>query len=175
MAAITIYTVLALACVNDIIAIKTGMSINDLTNIFRISFFVAPVLVFWITKRICLALQRHDRETVLHGRESGTVVRTPQGQYYERHEDLDEFTRWNLVNFESPAPIQLPPTVDANGVVRKGARKNRLRAALSEFYFKDRVEPVTPAELAAAHHDGHSHEAIEAESVESAQVESGQR
>jgi ubiquinol-cytochrome c reductase cytochrome b subunit len=30
---------------------------------------------------------------------------------------------------------------------------------LSHFYFKDRVAPVTPAELAAAHHHG-EHEAI---------------
>jgi ubiquinol-cytochrome c reductase cytochrome b subunit len=42
------------------------------------------------------------------------------------------------------------------------ARKDKLRARLSRFYFTDRVEPVTPTELAAAHHDGHGHEAIEA-------------
>ena len=31
---------------------------------------------------------------------------------------------------------------------------HKLRRSLSEFYFKDRVEPVTPSELAAAHHHG---------------------
>ena len=40
------------------------------------------------------------------------------------------------------------------------ARMDRLRAKVSHFYFKDRVEPVSPAELEAAHHDGH-HEEIE--------------
>ncbi len=38
------------------------------------------------------------------------------------------------------------------------------RPALSRFYFEDRVEPVTPAELEAAHHEHHpagDHEAIE--------------
>ena len=33
---------------------------------------------------------------------------------------------------------------------------------MSHFYFKDAVNPVTPAELAAAHHDGQHAEAIEA-------------
>ena len=52
--------------------------------------------------------------------------------------------------------------MDANGVARKGARKERLRAKLSNFYFRDAVNPVTPAELAAAH-VGPGHEAIDAE------------
>jgi ubiquinol-cytochrome c reductase cytochrome b subunit len=48
---------------------------------------------------------------------------------------------------------------DGNGVAAKHARSERIRAKLSHFYFKDRVAPVTPAELAAAHHHG-EHEAI---------------
>ncbi|MCA1783665.1 MAG: cytochrome bc complex cytochrome b subunit [Dermatophilaceae bacterium] len=174
VAAISFYTVLSLASVNDIIAIKTGMSINDLTNTFRTSLLVLPPLVFWITKRIALSLQRKDRDTVLHGRETGTIIRTPDGGFSERHEPLDEYTRWNLVNFESPAPIELEATTDANGVARKGGRKDRARAALSRFYFTDRVEPVTPAELAAAHHDGHDLETIESGSPETARIGSGQ-
>ena len=162
MAAITAYTILALACVNDIIAVKLGMAINDLTNFFRIGLFVLPVLVFWITKRMCLALQRSDREKVLHGRETGTIVRTPEGRFYERHEDLDPYTRWRLVSFDTYRPIEIEPATDANGVVRKGTRKDRVRQALSRFYFEDQIHPVTPAELAAAHHDGYGHEAIAA-------------
>jgi ubiquinol-cytochrome c reductase cytochrome b subunit len=35
---------------------------------------------------------------------------------------------------------------------------------VTSFYFEDRVEPVSPAELAAAHHaHAPSHEAVEAE------------
>lgn len=174
VAAITFYTVLALAGVNDIIAIKTGMSINDLTRIFQASLFLLPPLVFWISKRIALSLQRKDRDTVLHGRESGTIIRTPDGRFYERHEPLDEYTRWKLVSFESPTPIELEAATNANGVVRKGGRKDRLRTGLSRFYFTDRVEAVTPAELAAAHHDGHDLEAIESRPEETARIGSGQ-
>ena len=68
------------------------------------------------------------------------------------------------VNTDAPPvpAIQRPednPT-DANGVDKKGARKRKLRAKLHDFYFGGAVQPVTPAELEAAHHD-HGHEAIE--------------
>jgi ubiquinol-cytochrome c reductase cytochrome b subunit len=161
MAALAAYGVLFLAAGNDIIAVKLGGSINDITNTMRLLFFVAPPLVFFVTKRICLSLQRADRTKVLHGRESGTLVRTPEGRFYEVHEDLDEFSRWKLVDFKSPAPIALSAGPDANGVVSPTSKKDRRRAKWSSFYFKTRVEPVTPAELAAAHHHGEA-EAIEA-------------
>ncbi|MFN8046538.1 MAG: cytochrome bc complex cytochrome b subunit [Dermatophilaceae bacterium] len=162
MAGITMYSVLMFAAANDIMAIKLHMSINDITYFLRIAFFVAPFIVFWVTKRICLSLQRADRNKVLHQRESGTIIRTPEGAFFERHEDLSEYERWKLVDFEPVAPIQLEQRVDANGVEKPLTGKDRMRARLSRFYFKDAVQPVTPAELAAAHHDGHGHEAIEA-------------
>ena len=159
MAAFSFYVVLMFAAGNDIMAIRLQLSINDVTNLFRILVFVVPVIVFWVTRRICLSLQRHDREKVLHGRESGTIIRTAEGKFFERHEDLDEFDRYKLVAFESPAPLALPSATDLNGVSSKDAKKARRRVAWSNFYFKTRVEPVTPAELAAAHHHG-EHEAI---------------
>ena len=159
MAAFSFYVVLMFAAGNDIMAIRLQLSINDVTNLFRLLVFVVPVIVFWVTRRICLSLQRHDREKVLHGRESGTIVRTAEGKFFERHEDIDAFERWPLVAFESPAPLALTDTADANGVSSKDAKKARRRVVWSNFYFKTRVEPVTPTELAAAHHHG-EHEAI---------------
>ena len=159
LAAFSFYVVLFLAAGNDIMAIRLQLSINDVTNLFRLLVFVVPVIVFWVTRRICWSLQRHDREKVLHGRESGTIIRTAEGKFFERHDDIDEFERWNLVAFESPAPLALPAAVDGNGVSSKEAKKARRRVAWSNFYFKTRVEPVTPTELAAAHHHG-EHEAI---------------
>jgi ubiquinol-cytochrome c reductase cytochrome b subunit len=157
--AVSFYLCLFIAAGNDIIAIKLHLSINDITNVLRLSCFVVPPLAFWVTKRICLSLQRHDRDKVLHGRESGTIIRTAEGRFFEKHEPLDEYERWNLVQQESMEPMVLGSQADANGVAAKHARKERLRARLSHFYFKDRVDPVTPAELAAAHHHG-EHEAI---------------
>ncbi|XVX18855.1 cytochrome bc1 complex cytochrome b subunit [Actinomycetota bacterium] len=161
-AAIAAYTVLALACTNDIIAIKLHMSINDITIALRILLFVLPPIVFWVTKRICLALQAYDRDTVLHGRESGRIVRTAEGKFFEAHEPLDEYTRWKLVQQEIPRPLELDSGVDANGVRSPKGKHSALRTKLSNFYYRDRVDAVTPSELEAAHHDGHGHEAIEA-------------
>ncbi len=163
MAGITAYCVFFFAAGNDIMAIKLNLSINDITWFFRIGLFVLPPIMFWVTKRICLSLQRRDRDTVLHGRETGTIVRTPDGRYFERHETHAELTpeQWVLVQHEAVAPIGIEAAVDENGVARKAKRSERLRAGFSRFYFADAVNPVTPTELAAAHHHGAEHEAIE--------------
>jgi ubiquinol-cytochrome c reductase cytochrome b subunit len=157
--AVSFYLCLFIAAGNDIIAIKMHLSINDITRTLQIACFVVPPLAFWVTKRICLSLQRHDRDKVLHGRESGTIIRTPEGRFFEKHEALDVHERWTLVQQESMEPLVLGSQTDDNGVAAKDARSERIRARLSHFYFKDRVAPVTPAELAAAHHHG-EYEAI---------------
>ncbi len=157
--AVTFYLILFFASGNDIMAIKLHLSINDLTHLFQLSIFVLPPLTFWVTKRICLSLQRHDRDKVLHGRESGTIIRTAEGRFFEKHEPLNAYERWPLVQQDIPEPIAIGSQTDVNGVAAKGARSERIRAKLSNFYFKDRVAPVTPAELAAAHHHG-EHEAL---------------
>jgi ubiquinol-cytochrome c reductase cytochrome b subunit len=106
-----------------------------------------------VTKRICLGLQRKDREKVLHGRETGTIYRTETGEFFEVHAPLDEHSRWTLVQHHAYRPVELPPAEDENGVRRPGARFAGLQRRLSSFFFEDRVEPVTPEELEAAHDD----------------------
>ncbi|CAN5475558.1 cytochrome bc complex cytochrome b subunit [soil metagenome] len=160
-AAVSIYLVLAMASVNDILAIKLGLSINDLTMLFRALFFILPIISFVVVKRLCISLQRADREAVLHGSESGRIVRTPEGEFYEVHEPLDPYTRWTLVQHESKYPLALEQgvEVDEHGVAKPLPVGNRLRRALSDFYFREQVQPVTPAELAAAHSHG-EHDAM---------------
>ncbi len=156
--ALTFYTIGWISGGNDIIAVQLRLSINDITNTLRLLIIVLPPLVFIITKRICLGLQRRDREKVLHGRETGTVVRTETGEIFEVHEPLDEYTRWKLVQHETYAPVGELPAEDANGVRRPGDRLGGLRRRLSNFYFEDRVIPVTPPELEAAHHEHAAHD-----------------
>jgi ubiquinol-cytochrome c reductase cytochrome b subunit len=152
--AISFYLVLFLAGGNDLIATHFHLSINDITNTFQILLFVAPPIAFWVTKRVCLGLQRRDRDLVLHGRETGRIVRLPHGEFIEVHEPLDEMVAWRLVQHDALPPSPLEPDEDENGVRRKGSRKDRVWAKVSRFYFDDRIEPVTPAELAAAHDHG---------------------
>ncbi|HEU5144078.1 MAG TPA: ubiquinol-cytochrome c reductase cytochrome b subunit [Dermatophilaceae bacterium] len=162
VAGIVLYLTLFFAAGNDLMAIKLGLSINDITRFLQVMFFVGPPVAFWITKRICLSLQRADREKVLHGRETGKIWRHPDGQFEEIHEPLNAYDRWKLVQHETPEPLQLSAEVDENGVASPLARKQKARARLSRFYFRDRVAPPSPQELEAAHH-GHAedeHKAI---------------
>jgi ubiquinol-cytochrome c reductase cytochrome b subunit len=153
--AIVFYGILWANGGNDIIATTFDVSINDLMWIFRIGLIVLPPIAFWITKRICLGLQRKDRELALHGRETGRIVRTADGEFFEVHEPLSDAERWVLVQHDVHRPIELPPDEDENGVRRPGARKDKWRRKLSHWYFEDRIEPVTPQELEAAKHHGH--------------------
>jgi ubiquinol-cytochrome c reductase cytochrome b subunit len=154
VAGVVWYCVMWAAASSDLIATHFHVSLNDVTYWLRALFFIGPIVGFMVTRRICLALQRKDREIVLHGRETGRIVRLPHGEFIEVHEPLNEYKLHRLVDFESPA-VQ-PAVPDANGRI---TRTEKLRGRLSRFFFEDRVAPVTPAELEAAH--GHGHAEVE--------------
>ena len=158
---LTAFVVLILAGSNDLIATHFHLSINSITWTFRVLLFVGPVLAFWITKRICLSLQRKDRELVLHGHESGRIVRFDNGEYVEVHTPLSDQERWLRVGHHVHRPLEIEPAEDSRGVRRKGYAADKRWQRLSRFFYEDRVEAVTPAELAAAHSHG-EHDALPA-------------
>ncbi|MFV0425759.1 MAG: cytochrome b [Beutenbergiaceae bacterium] len=165
-ALLSVFFVLLVAGSNDLVATHFGLSINAITWVLRVLFFVLPVVVFVVTKRICLSLQRKDREVVLHGHETGKVRRTASGKYYEVHQPLDEYERWIKVGYHAYRPLELEPREDEAGVRRPGGLGDGWRTRLSRFFYEDRVEPVTPAELAAAHaHGDESTKELEHESA----------
>jgi ubiquinol-cytochrome c reductase cytochrome b subunit len=159
--ALTFYVLLWISGGNDIIATHLHLSINDITYTLRTLVIVLPPITFLIAKRICIGLQRKDHEVVLHGRETGRIFRTEDGEVFELHAPLSATDRWTLVQFESQHPVEPQPAVDARGVRRPGGRLDGFRHRLGRFYFEDRIEPVTPAELAAAAHHG-EHEELSA-------------
>lgn len=163
------FFVLVLAGANDLIATHFAMSLNHITWALRIGFFVLPVAAFWITKRICLGLQRKDRELVLHGHESGTIVRHPSGEYIEVHTPLNDQEVWLRVSHTVSKPLEIEPAEDSRGVRRKGYRADRFRQRLSEFFFEDRVEPVSPQEYAAAQEAHHAIAELAAGTADSAE------
>jgi ubiquinol-cytochrome c reductase cytochrome b subunit len=154
--ALTLYVLLWISGGNDIIATKLHLSINDITTMLRVLVFALPAITFFITKRICLGLQRKDREKVLHGRETGTIYRTEAGEFFEVHAPLDAQERWVLVQHDNYRPLELEPAEDDHGVRRPGSALDGIRRRLTRFYFEDRIEPVAPAELEAAHHEHHA-------------------
>lgn len=154
---LTFYCVLWANGGNDVIAETFHLSINAITWTARIALFVAPPIAFVITKRICLALQRRDREKVLHGRETGIVMRTPDGEFYEVHEPVSPAEAHVLTQHDSYRPLALEADVDENGVPNPKSRSQKFRARLTNFYFGDTIEPATPREvreLEAAHSGG---------------------
>jgi ubiquinol-cytochrome c reductase cytochrome b subunit len=73
---------------NDILAYKFDVSLNAMTWIGRIAVLLFPPLVYWITYRVCLGLQRGDREVLEHGVETGIIKRLPHGEFIEVHQPL---------------------------------------------------------------------------------------
>jgi len=146
-AGVTFYAVLWAGASSDIVATHFRMTIEGVILTLQILLFVGPVIAFTLAKRMALALQRKDRELVLHGYESSRIVRLPGGEYREIHTPLDEFEQWKLVSFEEYEPEELRP--NARGKITVGAR---LRSSVSKFYFEDRIAPVTAKELESAKH-----------------------
>jgi ubiquinol-cytochrome c reductase cytochrome b subunit len=115
---------------NDIIATTFDLTINQMMWFSRIGVIVLPPIAFVVTKRLCLSLQRADRELVLHGRETGRLVRLPHGEFVEIHEPISAEKAWLLTSHEQLAPLELPE-FDAAGVKRPQALKNKIRNRIS--------------------------------------------
>ena len=168
VAAITFYGILVINGANDLIAIAFDLSINQLIWFTRIGIFVIPPLAFWATHRFCLGLQRRDREKLLHGYESGEVLRLPHGEFIEIHKPISDEEKAVILAKEDIAPLPEPPATDENGVATPGLRTKRLRARLSRLYFGDNVARPTPEEIAEAEHHAHElhdHEVAELEAA----------
>ncbi|WPO69990.1 cytochrome bc complex cytochrome b subunit [Streptomyces sp. KN37] len=148
---LTLYFVLLIGGGNDIVATHLHLSINAITWFVRIAVFVAPVIAYLVTHRICLGLQRRDRDKALHGRETGTIKRLPHGEYVEIHEPLPQAELYRLTAHEQPQPYEIGPLVDANGVARKVPRSECLRSRLSRAMYgpKAQVPKATVEEYLA--------------------------
>jgi len=101
---IAFYLVLMLSGGNDVIAAIFHVSVNLITYVGRVALFVLPPLVYMITKRWCLALQRSDDDLVHHGIESGTIRRLPSGEFIEETVALPAVYRISLTGVESDRP-----------------------------------------------------------------------
>ncbi len=171
-ATIAFYIVLMIGGGNDILAYNFNLSINTMIRVLQVALFVVPVIVFIVTKRIALSLQRRDRDLLLHGRETGRILRLPSGEFLEIHEPVDEETRAKILAKQDVAPLALPEATDEHGVANPKARADRLRAKWSGFFYKDDVPMPTEEELAKAqHHIEHElTDAVEAGSQAAAEI-----
>ncbi len=155
----TFYGLMWAAGGNDIIAITFGLSINQITYFMRGAVFIGPLIAFWVTRRWCISLQRKDNETLLHGYETGIIMRSAQGGYAERHADLPREKAYTLTARDRDDTYTLQAPEDANGVSARAAALKRVQATLSQKYHGDSVQKPTREELEQGHeHSEHEHE-----------------
>jgi ubiquinol-cytochrome c reductase cytochrome b subunit len=108
--ALAFYIVLSLSGANDLIAKTFDISLNAMTWGGRIALLVLPPIAYTLAYRICLGLQRHDREVLEHGVETGIVKMLPSGAFIEVHQPLgptDEGGHGTLGYAGAPVPKRM--------------------------------------------------------------------
>ncbi len=152
---ITFYGLLWIGGGNDLVATHFGVSLNNVTWFLRFAVFLGPILAFWITRRIAISLQRADNDRILHGLETGIIVRSPDGAYSEKHTPISTYEAYELTARDRTLPMDIGPETDDNGVRAPRRALNKVRARLSRFYFADAVQKPTREEVEEAHAHGH--------------------
>lgn len=134
--AIAFYLVLTISGANDVVAEKFDISLNAMTWAGRVGLLVAPPLAYYVTYRICLGLQQHDREVLAHGVETGIIRRLPDGRFIEVHQPL------------APVDEHGHPQIEYAGapVPKKMNRLGAVAPAVRGFFFPvEKPAPPTPA------------------------------
>lgn len=160
VAIITFMVLLQFGGANDLIATQFQLSLNGISWFLRFAVILGPILAFWLTKRICLGMQKSEEERLLHGSPTGDIHRGADGGYTEDHLPISHEESFALTAVARPAPLEPGPETDERGVKRTdGANISPLRARASRWWAESNVPHPTRDELEAAHshHDG-SHE-----------------
>ena len=111
-----------------------------MTWVGRIGLLVLPPLAYVLTYRICLGLQRHDREVLEHGIETGVIRRLPNGEFIEVHQPLgpvDDHGHGQLAYGGVPVPKRMNQLGNPRG--------NKIRG----FFYPVRENSDIQAELDA--------------------------
>ncbi|WP_315637566.1 MULTISPECIES: cytochrome bc complex cytochrome b subunit [Microbacterium] len=165
VAGVIFYAVLWAAASSDLIATHFMLTMEGVIHTLQALLFLGPIIGYFVTKRICIALQKKDREIVLHGFESGRIVRLPGGEFIEVHQPVDKYDRWKLIDVDGYEPLVVRP--NAKGRI---PWTENLRSAMSRWFFEDRLAPLTQAEIDAA--DAHQHHVTEGnEAAEVAEIQ----
>lgn len=163
----TFYGLLWAAGGNDILAVVFNLNLNYITYFMRVMVFLGPVIAFIVTRRWCISLQRSDEARLLHGYETGVIMRSPEGAYAEKHLPINTDDAYTLTARDRDNLMEIPSAADENGVAARKVKLRRLRVKLNHFWYGHNVQKPTVAELEAARHhaehelalheDGHQH------------------
>jgi ubiquinol-cytochrome c reductase cytochrome b subunit len=139
MMSLAFFIVATISGGNDVIADKFHISLNAMTWAGRIGLVLLPPLAYYISVRICLGLQQHDRQVLAHGVETGIIKRLPNGQFVEVHQPLGP-----VDDHGHPIPLEYAGWV----VPKKMNRLGALAPAIKGFFYpveKPADIPVSPA------------------------------
>jgi ubiquinol-cytochrome c reductase cytochrome b subunit len=156
MAAVAFYGVLWAEGANDVIADYTDIPLYTVTWIARVLIFVGPLVAFIVTRRICLGLQRKDKELLEHGLETGIIRQLPHGEFIEVHRPMNEEERAILEAKKVPALMPARGPEDENGVPAPHSRgvMGRARAIANRAFAETIV--VEPDGHGNGHGNGHA-------------------
>jgi len=133
MAGVTVYGIMWLEGANDIVARFLNISLYLTTEIARYAIFIGPVVAYWVTKRICLGLQRKDVHLLEHGVETGIIRQLPNGEYIEVTRPVDEEKRAvlearppQLPQIEAPVGDDVPARAARGGLGKLRVSLNRV-------------------------------------------------
>jgi ubiquinol-cytochrome c reductase cytochrome b subunit len=152
--AIAFYMVLLISGGNDLVAFAFDISLNAMTWAGRIGLFVVPPLTYWVTYRICLGLQRHDREVLDHGLETGIIRRLPSGEFIEIHQPLgpvDEHGHSQLQYAGTPVPKRMN---------KLGQPGRRMRGFFAPVREKAELQEKIDAAIEAQEHNPDDYRAL---------------
>jgi ubiquinol-cytochrome c reductase cytochrome b subunit len=156
MAGVTFYGIMWLEGANDLVSRWLYIPLYVTTEIARYAIFIGPVVAYWLTKRICLGLQRKDNERLEHGTESGIIRQLPSGEYIEVHRPVSEDHVAVLTARTELPQLEAPKTgMGVDGVPAKQDRGalGKVRAVLYNAY----TESI-PLPHGNGHGDGHEGE-----------------
>jgi ubiquinol-cytochrome c reductase cytochrome b subunit len=160
VAAVCFYVILLLEGANDVLADKLHIPLYTITWIARIAVFVVPIGAYFVTKRICIALQRKDANIVAHGWESGIIRQLPDGAFVEIHTPATDEELAILEAKTIPPALPGPGEPDANGVPAPASKglKGWARGVANRAF----LETGAASEEHAEEHAG-DHEAVHGE------------
>jgi quinol---cytochrome-c reductase cytochrome b subunit len=154
MGGVTFYGILWLEGANDIVARFLNISLYLTTEIARYAIFIGPVVAYWVTKRICLGLQRKDVHILEHGIETGIIRQLPSGEYIEETRPPSEGLRAKL-EARQGLPALEAPAADGDEVPAPSARSGigKLRVRLNRV-----LNESIPLPTGNGHGNGHAAE-----------------
>jgi ubiquinol-cytochrome c reductase cytochrome b subunit len=122
VAGVCFYGILWAEGANDVLADQFQVPLYTITWIARVAIFVVPIGAYFITKRICLGLQRRDAALLTHGVEIGIIRQLPSGEFIEEERPLTKEERAVVDSKKVVPALPAPGEPDANGVPAPASR-----------------------------------------------------